>query len=75
MHHPIKVILIYQANGGNGGGDAGGGGGGRIGVNWYDEMWWFGTLQTKGGTGSRGVGGAGTIFLDVSILCTLHENY
>ena len=51
--------------GGNGGAHTGSGGGGRIAVRYMTTEFWFGDLDARGGSGSKGPGGAGTIYLKV----------
>lgn len=58
----------FEVTGGNAGTYTGGGGGGRLAVYYKNAGYWFGTLNAKGGTGTYGIGGAGTIYLKVSPL-------
>jgi len=47
----------------------GGGGGGRIAVYWSKRKWWFGQFLTHGGIASAtGLGGAGTVYIQVVTL-------
>ena len=50
--------------GGDGGTNAGGGGGGRMLIAYLHMPYWFGELNSKGGSGHM-VGGAGTVYLEV----------
>ena len=50
--------------GGDGGTNAGGGGGGRMIIRYLHMPYWFGELNSKGGSGYM-VGGAGTVYLEV----------
>ena len=56
-----------EVKGGTGGSDSGAGGGGRLTVYYQSSEYWFGTLNAKGGAGSKGNGGAGIIYLQVWI--------
>lgn len=55
-----------QAIGGAGAVETGAGGGGRIAIYYKSTTFWFGSLSTKGGYSSNGIGGAGTIYMKVN---------
>lgn len=57
-----------QVAGGNGGTDTGSGGGGRVAVYYKTTEHWFGTFNANGGSGSDGIGGAGTVYLKVCVV-------
>ena len=61
----MALSTFYQANGGAGGSLSGGGAGGRIAVYYIDRRWWDGTVQAQGGSGGSGIGGPGTLYVEV----------
>ena len=59
--------LYFKVCGGVGGTSGGGGGGGRLAVYYKSYEWWEGQLQAYGGSAAYGIGGAGTIYLEVRV--------
>lgn len=55
-----------EVSGGAGASNTGAGGGGRIAIYYKSTKFWFGSFVAKGGSGSFGIGGAGTVYLKVS---------
>ena len=57
---------LLQVTGGSGSSGAGGGSGGRIAIYWSKRKWWYGQFLSFGGRASaRGMGGAGTVYIQV----------
>ena len=61
---PIVILQVIGGRGSSGAG--GGGGGGRIAMYWLKRKWWFGQFLIHGGNAlSTGLGGAGTVYIQV----------
>ena len=63
----IHLFCTFQVCGGTGGTNGGGGGGGRLAVYYKSKEFWEGRLQAYGGSAAYGIGGAGTVYLEVRI--------
>lgn len=61
------MFTTIQANGGPSSSNLGGGGGGRIAVYYRKRTWWRGHMMARGGSSPGAIGGAGTIYLQVSL--------
>lgn len=68
---PVCVIYLMfttvQANGGPSTSNLGGGGGGRVAVYYRKRTWWRGHMMARGGSSPGANGGAGTIYIQVSL--------